>query len=66
MAVIEPVRLRVDDPSGVAPVRRAAEQLADDLGYDEQRKVADNNLEGGFHSKLDPGDSLLVIHRGLV
>ena len=38
MAVIAPVRLRVDDPSGVAPVRRAAEQLADDLGYDEQRK----------------------------
>jgi anti-sigma regulatory factor (Ser/Thr protein kinase) len=38
MAVIAPVRLRVDDPSGVAPVRRAAEQLADDLGYDEQHK----------------------------
>ena len=38
MAVIAPVRLRVDDPSGVAPVRRAAEQLADDLGFDERRK----------------------------
>jgi anti-sigma regulatory factor (Ser/Thr protein kinase) len=38
MAMIVPVRLRVDDPSGVAPVRRAVEQLADDLGFDEQRK----------------------------
>ena len=38
MALIAPVRLRVDDPSGVAPVRRAAEQLADDLGFDERRK----------------------------
>jgi anti-sigma regulatory factor (Ser/Thr protein kinase) len=33
-----PVRLRVDDPSGVAPARRAAEQLADDLGLDERRR----------------------------
>ena len=38
MALSAPVRLRVDDPSGVAPVRRAAEQLADDLGFDEQLK----------------------------
>jgi anti-sigma regulatory factor (Ser/Thr protein kinase) len=38
MAVIAPIRLRVDDPSGVAPVRRAVEQLADDLGFDEQFK----------------------------
>ena len=36
--MIAPVRLRVDDPSGVAPVRRAAEELADDLGFDEQHK----------------------------
>lgn len=33
-----PVRLRVDDPSGVAPARRAAEELADSLGFDEQRR----------------------------
>jgi len=32
------VRLRVDDRSGVAPARRAAEQLADDLGFDERRR----------------------------
>jgi anti-sigma regulatory factor (Ser/Thr protein kinase) len=38
MALSAPVRLRVDDPSGVAPARRAAEQLADDLGLDEQRR----------------------------
>lgn len=38
MALTTPVRLRVDDPSGVAPVRRAVEQLADDLGLDEQSK----------------------------
>ena len=36
MALSAPLRLRVDDPSGVAPVRRAVEQLADDLGFDEQ------------------------------
>ncbi len=36
--MIVPVRLRVDDPSGVAPVRRAVEQLADDLGLGEQDK----------------------------
>ncbi|MDA0180227.1 ATP-binding protein [Solirubrobacter phytolaccae] len=38
MALSVPARLRVDDPSGVAPVRRAVEELADDLGLDEQRK----------------------------
>ncbi|MBE2315569.1 ATP-binding protein [Solirubrobacter sp. CPCC 204708] len=38
MALSAPARLRVDDPSGVAPARRAVEQLADDLGFDEQRK----------------------------
>jgi anti-sigma regulatory factor (Ser/Thr protein kinase) len=38
MALSAPVRLRVDDPSGVAPARRAAEQLADDLGFDERRR----------------------------
>jgi anti-sigma regulatory factor (Ser/Thr protein kinase) len=38
MALIVPARFRVDDPSGVAPVRRAVEELADDLGLDEQRK----------------------------
>jgi anti-sigma regulatory factor (Ser/Thr protein kinase) len=38
MALSTPVRLRVDDPSGVAPARRAAEQLADDLGLDERRR----------------------------
>jgi anti-sigma regulatory factor (Ser/Thr protein kinase) len=38
MALIAPVRLRVDDRSGVAPARRAAEQLADDLGFDETRR----------------------------
>lgn len=38
MALSQPVRLRVDDPSGVAPARRAAEQLADSLGFDEQRR----------------------------
>jgi anti-sigma regulatory factor (Ser/Thr protein kinase) len=32
------VRLRVDDPSGVAPARRVAEQLAEDLGFDETRR----------------------------
>ena len=31
------LRLRVDDPSGVAPARRAAEGLAADLGFDERR-----------------------------
>src|SRR3954471_4859499 len=38
MALSTPVRLRVEDPSGVAPARRAVEQLADDLGFDEQRR----------------------------
>jgi anti-sigma regulatory factor (Ser/Thr protein kinase) len=38
MALTVPARLRVDDPSGVAPVRRVIEQIADDLGLDEQRK----------------------------
>jgi anti-sigma regulatory factor (Ser/Thr protein kinase) len=32
------LRLRVDDPSGVAPARRAAERLAEDLGLDEQAR----------------------------
>jgi anti-sigma regulatory factor (Ser/Thr protein kinase) len=31
------LRLRVEDPSGVAPARRAAEELAESLGFDEQR-----------------------------
>jgi anti-sigma regulatory factor (Ser/Thr protein kinase) len=35
MALTPPVRLRVDDPSGVAPARRAAEALATRLGFDE-------------------------------
>lgn len=38
MALTGPVRLRVEDPSGVAPVRRAVEELADALGLDEVRK----------------------------
>ena len=39
MALSAPVRLRVDDPSPAwRPSRRAAEQLADDLGFDERRK----------------------------
>lgn len=38
MALSTPARLRVDDPSGVAPVRRAVEELADDLGLDETLK----------------------------
>src|SRR4051812_27452525 len=38
VALSPAVRLRVDDPSGVAPARRAAEQLADDLGFDERRR----------------------------
>jgi anti-sigma regulatory factor (Ser/Thr protein kinase) len=35
MALTPPVRLRVDDPSGVAPARRAAEALAAQQGFDE-------------------------------
>jgi anti-sigma regulatory factor (Ser/Thr protein kinase) len=31
-------RLRVDDRSGVAPARREAERLAEDLGFDERRR----------------------------
>jgi hypothetical protein len=38
LALTVPVRLRVDDPSGVAPVRRVAEELADSLGFDEQHR----------------------------
>jgi anti-sigma regulatory factor (Ser/Thr protein kinase) len=38
MALTAPVRLRVGDPSGVAPARRAVEQLADALGLDERRR----------------------------
>src|SRR3954471_870320 len=38
MALSTPVRLRVEDPSGVAPARRAVEELADGLGFDEQRR----------------------------
>jgi len=38
MALTAPVRLRIDDPSGVAPARRAAERVADSLGLDEQRR----------------------------
>jgi anti-sigma regulatory factor (Ser/Thr protein kinase) len=38
MALTSPVRLRVDDPTGVAPARRAGEQMADKLGFDEQRR----------------------------
>ncbi|RKQ87202.1 anti-sigma regulatory factor (Ser/Thr protein kinase) [Solirubrobacter pauli] len=38
MALTTPVRLRVDDPSGVAPVRRAVEEIADALGLDEVRR----------------------------
>lgn len=34
MALRPPFRLRVEDPSGVAPCRRAAERIADDLGFD--------------------------------
>ena len=37
MALTPPVRLQVDDPSGVAPARRAAEDLAAGLGFDERR-----------------------------
>lgn len=35
MALRPPIRLRVEDPSGVAPCRRAVERLAADLGFDE-------------------------------
>ena len=38
MALTRPIRLRVDDPSGVAPARRAAERLAADLGFDEEAR----------------------------
>jgi anti-sigma regulatory factor (Ser/Thr protein kinase) len=38
MALTPPGRFRVDDPSGVAPARRAAERIADDLGLGERRR----------------------------
>ena len=38
MALTAPARLRVEDQSGVAPVRRAAEQMAAAIGFDEQRR----------------------------
>jgi anti-sigma regulatory factor (Ser/Thr protein kinase) len=38
MALTSPARLHVADPSGVAPARRAVEQLADALGLDERRR----------------------------
>ena len=38
MALIDPVRFRVDDPSGVAPALRAGEQMAERLGFDERRR----------------------------
>lgn len=38
MALSTATRLRVEDRSGVAPARRAAEQLADTLGFDQRRR----------------------------
>ncbi|MGZ4276457.1 MAG: ATP-binding protein [Solirubrobacteraceae bacterium] len=38
MALTPPVRLSVEDVSGVAPARRAAEDLASGLGFDEHRR----------------------------
>ena len=38
MALTPPVRLKVEDASGVAPARRAAEDLATRLGFDAHRR----------------------------
>jgi anti-sigma regulatory factor (Ser/Thr protein kinase) len=39
MALTPPTRLRVDDRTGVAPARRAAESLATTLGFDDARRA---------------------------
>jgi anti-sigma regulatory factor (Ser/Thr protein kinase) len=38
MALSPAIRVRVDERSGIAPARRAAERLADTLGFDEHRR----------------------------
>lgn len=38
MALTPPVRLGIEDASGVAPARRAAEDLASAMGFDERRR----------------------------
>jgi anti-sigma regulatory factor (Ser/Thr protein kinase) len=68
MALSSPVRLRVDDPSGVAPARRAAEQLADDLGLDERRRgevsIVVSELATNLVRHGRGGEIILRISRG--
>ncbi len=62
------VRLRVDDPSGVAPARRAAEELADDLGFDERRRgevaIVVTELATNLLRHAGGGEIILRISRG--
>lgn len=67
MALSAPVRLRVDDPSGVAPARRAVEQLADDLGLDEQSKgeaaIVVTELATNLYRHAGGGEIILRVNR---
>lgn len=68
MAVITPLRLRVDDPSGIAPVRRAAEQLAADLGFDDTRRgeiaIVVTELGTNLVRHAGGGEIVLRVSRG--
>ena len=68
MALIAPVRLRVDDRSGVAPVRRAAEQMAEDIGFDEVRRgeiaIVVTELATNLLRHAGGGEIVLRVTRG--
>jgi anti-sigma regulatory factor (Ser/Thr protein kinase) len=68
MALNVPVRLRVDDRSGVAPARRAAEELADTLGFDEQRRgevaIVVTELATNLLRHAGGGEVILRVGRG--
>jgi anti-sigma regulatory factor (Ser/Thr protein kinase) len=68
MALSTAMRLRVDDPSGVAPARRAAEQLAETLGFDEQRRgevaIVVTELATNLVRHARGGEIILGLDRG--
>jgi anti-sigma regulatory factor (Ser/Thr protein kinase) len=68
MALSSPLRLRVDDRSGVAPARRAAEGLADSLGFDEERRgevaIVVTELATNLLRHAGGGEVILRVGRG--
>jgi anti-sigma regulatory factor (Ser/Thr protein kinase) len=68
MAVTAPIRLRVDDRSAIAPARRAAEQMAGDLGFVETRRgevaIAVTELGTNLVRHAGGGEIILRVTRG--